>query len=103
MGIKNINITNTGQAHTTSNISSINYPYHPDQLSDYRTQLSQISLTVPTVRFNAGGDEWQYWIHRAEKIENELFPTLNIRPGIHPPNPRNEPAFIYEAFTLPIK
>ncbi len=103
LGIKKINITNTGQAHTTSNISNLNYPYQPDQLNNYRSQLSQLSLTVPTVRFNAGGDEWQYWIHRAEKIENELFPSLNIRPGIHPPNPRNEPAFIYEAFTLPIK
>lgn len=103
LGITNINTTNTGQVYRTGNISNLNYPYQPDQLERYRNQLIQLSLTVPTVRFNAGGEEWLYWIHRSETVENQIFPDLNIRPGIHPPNHRNEPFFIYEAFTLPIK
>ena len=103
MGIKKINTTNTGQVYTSANISNINYPYHPDELNNYRSQLGQLSLTSPTVRFNAGGEDWNYWIHRSEIIENQLFPSMNIRPGIHPPYPRNEPLHIYEAFTIPIK
>ncbi len=103
MGIERLNTTNTGQVYRNGNISNIKYPYWPENLDRYRTQLSNISLISPTTQFQAGGENWMLWIHRSEKIQNQIFPTLNIRPNIHPPNIQNEPFYIYEAFTLPIR
>lgn len=103
MGIERLNTTNTGQVYRNGNISNIKYPYWPENLERFRNQLANISLITPTTQFQAGGENWRLWIHRSEKIQNQLFPSLNIRPNIHPPNSQNEPFYIYEAFTLPIR